>query len=231
MMFAAVFAALALSAVAASTAAASETLSFIAQSGKFPVKTTVKGGNVTLRVGSEGYTCISSAGEGEITGHKTGKMKFRFKECGRSGVKCQSGEVTGEIVTETVPVELVYISKEHHEAGLDFNYEEPTEPFPPPAHQFASWSCGGFGKFGIRRSIIAAVTPVNTSTLSHTVKFSENATLHGIQNPTAYETEAGKRFEAFPEMDLETEGYFEGSLASQLEMTTTVGQGQVEIKA
>jgi hypothetical protein len=214
----------------ASSAVAAETLSFIPASGKFPVKTTVKGGIVALQVESNGYDCTSVTGEGEITGHKTGKMKFKFKGCGTGITECQSGAVKGEIVTETVPVELVYISKEHHEAGLDFNYEEPTEGFPPPAHQFASWSCGGFGKYGIRRSIIAAVTPVNTSALSHT-KFSENGTHHGIQNPIAYETEAGKRFEAFPEMALVTEKYSEGSLASQLEMTTTAGEGKIEIKA
>ena len=79
--------------------------------------------------------------------------------------------------------------------------------------------------------IVGAVTPVNTSTLSHTLKLSENTTLH-TQNPTAYENEAGKRFvEVFPEMALETEKYFEGAMTSTLEMTTTAGQGAIEIKA
>jgi hypothetical protein len=233
MMLVAVAAALALAAAAASTATAAETLSFVSQSGRFPLKgVTLKGGEIKFTTETESYGCSSSTGEGEITGHKTAKMTLSLKGCRYEGTACHNHGTIEEIKTESLPVELVYTSKEHDEAGLDFNYQEPTEKH----KQLVSWECtsGGniFTGFGIRGSIISAVTPVNTSTLTHTVKFTRNSISRWVQSPTAYETEAGGKFEALPEMALlGSEVYREGSLTSTIEVTTTAGEGKLEIKA
>lgn len=224
----------ALSGVAASSAAATETLSFVPQSPKFPVKVTVKGGEVLFTEESISYGCSSVTGEGEITSHKAAKIKFTFKHCFsvQLGLECKSsGAAKEEIKTGNLPVQLVYISKAKHEAALDINYQVPSEEFPPPPHnQLASWECGLVSGMGARWSIIGAVTPVNTSTLSHTVKLAQSSP--GIQKPTKYETEEAKTYEAFPELNLlGGTKYFQGSVTDELEVTSVAGQGTVEIKA
>jgi hypothetical protein len=230
---------LALSGLATSQALATETLAFTPQSGKLPVK------GVTLKSGSGGidftqettvYGCSSMTAEGEITGRKTAKLKFVFKGCGTpNGTQCHTlGAPEGEIKTETLPVELVYTSKAKHEAALDLNYEEPTEAFPPPPHkQLATWYCKSLfesGPYGIRGSILAPITPVNTLTNTFKLKLTEK---EHKQTPTTYETEAGKAYTAFPEMALISEFYSEGALwgSTQAELAIPTLEGKLEIKA
>jgi len=223
---------LALSGVAASTAAATETLSFVPKSGLFPVKkVTMKASTVKFAQGEAiiPYSCGSLTGEGEITGHKTAKMKLTLKTCQQAGggTTCQStgAKEKGEIVTATLPVELVYISKAHHEAGLDINYE---------GLQLASWNCVNIlGKestgFGIRHSMLAPITPVNTQTLTYKYTLSESK---GLQTPASYETEAGSSFEAFPEVALLSTSYSKGAVSTGTqELKFSASEGEVEVKA
>jgi hypothetical protein len=230
----AVVATAAISGLSASVAMATETLSFVSQFGIFPLKTTLKGGEVTFHEEGTSYGCSASTGEGQITGHKTGTVKLKLTGCRTmpSFQPCQNTATSGEIVSLSLPVQLVYKSKASHEAALDLNYEEPTEEFPPPPKkQLATWHCGSlneFGPFGIRGSILAPVTPVNTLTLAHTVKMLEH---EGLQSPSSYETEAGKVFSAFPELAIFTTTYFKGAVTGELEMKTIEAEGKIEIKA
>jgi hypothetical protein len=234
MLLAVVVAACALSAVAVSTAAASETLSFVPQSGKFPVKkVTVKGSEVSFTEEETTYTCSSTAGEGEITAAKTAKLKFAFKECRPNGPgsECKStGAKLAEIVTGTLPVELVYTNKAKHEAALDLNYTAPTEK---GRKTLASWSCSPpeTTGLGIRGSILAPVTPVNTATLTHKLTLKGGKLGVEYQEPRKYETETGEKFEAFPELNLLGFWSEDGNVTTGLELTTTSTEGTVEIKA
>jgi hypothetical protein len=243
MMFVSVMAALALSGALASQALATETLSFISQSGLYPIKkVTVKshsGYNVEFyQEKTAYYGCGSLTGEGEFTSHKAGTMKFTFKECRLpTGGSCQSSELTpAEIKTGSLPVELVYVNKAKHEAALDLNYEEPTEVFPPPTRKtFAKWECRNglaYTKSGIRGSILVPITPVNTQ--SNAFKLSLVAE-KGVQSPSSYETEAGKVYKAVTETALisTTEFYSEGAAGSMqpLELATPKIEGTFEVKA
>jgi hypothetical protein len=175
---------------------------------------TLNGGEVKFKTNSGlSYGCASSKGEGSVTGAKTATAKLTFKGCRAGFTPCQSeGAAAEEIKTGSLPVELVYISKEKHEAGLVFNYK------PPLPFTFAKWACNGTSQ-GIRNSIIAALTPVNTNTFSHTVTFAETNKA-GIQNPTQYEDEEGKLITAWAEMQIVSTNWLQGALVNQLTLTT-----------
>jgi hypothetical protein len=233
-ILAALVAVLALSGLTAGQAAAAETLSFVPQF-KFPLKASVKGNFMTFYEGSEAYGCESVGGELEVTGHKTAKIKLVLKGCNTpTGAHCQSeGAASGEIKTASLPVELVYTNKEHHEAGLDINYAEAGKT----AGQLAAWGCkgilGGETKgLGIRGSLIAPATAVNVQAATHTLTLSHVAKSE-TQSPRSYETEAGKLYAAFPELALvASEDYLEGSVTDEkIEVTSIAGEGNLEIKA
>jgi hypothetical protein len=224
--------ALALGAVVASTAAASETLSFVPHSGKFPVKkVTVKGNNMFFEEEGTGYHCASGiTGEGEITGSKTAWLKLHLTECLAEGQEFTSpGAKPGEIVTEKLPVQLVYVSREHHEAALALNYQPPAEKL----KMFATWEPRFLHEeCGIRGPVLAPVSPVNSSVLSHSLTLALSKS--GIQQPSAYETEAGSKYLAAPQMNILCgTGYSEGgiSTSNKLEISTSTTEGTVEIKA
>lgn len=169
--------------------------------------------------------CSKVTGEGELTGAKTASAKLTFTGCGANGVQCEStGAPLGEVKTGTLPVELVYLSKEKHEVGLVFNYEEPTHKFPPPPPlTFAQWECSGRGG-GMRRAVIATVSPVNTKASSFSVTFSQKST--GVENPTFYEAETGEHINAFPELGI-FGAYEEGSMTD----SATLASEAFEISA
>jgi hypothetical protein len=220
----------AFAAVNAGQAFATETLSFTPQSNKYPVKNvTLTGGSLSITEGQGEsaftVTCSSVTGEGEITHAKTATMTLHLKGCTRSGTSCVTEE-KGEVVTSPLPVQLVYVSKERHEAALDFNYNEPKSP----VKQFAKWVCGKIVAGGIRGAVIAPVTPVNTMGSAFAVKFVEGA-VRGEQVPTKYQTESGESFEAFPEVNFFGTSYFKGSLADTLTLTVPEREGKLEIKA
>jgi hypothetical protein len=224
----------AFAAINAGQAFATETLSFSPLSNKFPVHASVKGGSLTLtQEGEKTIVCSKSSGEAEITGHKTAKIKLTLSSCGSGFSTCNThGAASGEIKTEALPVELVYVSKEKHEAGLDINYQTP----PAEKGQLVSYECELLGSkqtgYGVRGSIVAPVTPVNTDVMTHKAKLAKNATYAWIQSPVSYETETGTSFKAFPEVALTSPNtYYEGSVTDELEITSLESQGPVEIKA
>lgn len=223
----------AFAAVNAGQAFATETLYFLPQSGKFPIKKVAVKGSVMLftEAGATSQrSCTSVTGEGEITNRRTAKLKLTLKGCGAINSLCHSkGAAEGEVVTGTLPVELVYTSKEHHEAALDINYEEPGTG----TKQLISWECtsGLLGEIpgGVRGSILAPVTPVNSMVATHALSLKAK---EERQTPSTYETETGSKFEAFPEVSLlAPETYAKGSMTGSLELTTSKEEGNVEIKA
>jgi hypothetical protein len=194
---------------------------------------TLKGSKVAFdEAGGHSYSCEVSKGEGKITGKKTATATLTLNKCSAPlGATCQStGASIEEIKTGTLPVELVYTSKANHEAGLIFNYEATKKN---PLTTFASWYCESLlgGKttgLGVRGSIIAPVTPVNTKTGSYTTKF--EATKE-VQSPTTYETETGEKLTAFPELALISEHFAEGAMTNQWTLTNIASEGEFEIKA
>jgi hypothetical protein len=206
---------------------------FTDASGKTNMKFTLIGGPMLFETKESAIAslpCGEAKGEGAQTGKKTATATLIFKDCkyGFDGQECNSaGANAGEIKTGVLPVDLVYISKERKEAALIFNYHELE-----PKATFVKWSCdeGLSGELGVRGSIIAPITPINSQSEKHTIKFV--STTKGLQSPTEYETEAGKKATAFPEMALRTSSiYEEGDLKGEWIMTDVAGYGALEIKA
>ena len=220
--------ALILSATAAATASAALP-EFTDATGKTNMKFTLKGGPVTFETPApRTFICGKASGEGAQTGKKTATATLTFTNCEDEGDSCEtSGAKSGEIKAGPLPVELVYTSKEHKEAALIFNYHEHE-----PKATFVIWECdGGLATgLGVKGSLIAPITPVNTQSETHTFKFA--STKRGLQSPTEYETEAGAKAKAFPELALLTSSFFEeGDLKSEWIMTDKPGEGTLEIKA
>jgi|GEM_PF-5419368 len=109
----AVFVALAIGAVAASSATAAE-LEQIPSSGEFKVSAAA-GGTFETKSGSK-ITCKTVSGSGTVTGVKTATSKVTFEGCTSSGFKCTAGKTSGSIETE-INGELVWLSKAGLKAG------------------------------------------------------------------------------------------------------------------
>jgi hypothetical protein len=181
---------------------------------------TLKGGFVKFEDNERvTYGCSASSGTGEITGAKTATVSLKFTGCGANGWSCQNeGAPSGEIKTGTLPAVLEYISRERQEAGLVVNYTSGT---------IAKWSCGTTTGLGLRGAVVAAITPVNSSSSTHTVTFAKTANI-GEQNPTQYENGEKRLVTAWPEMALINQTYFQGAVTDQLTLTTSEA---VNIKA
>src|ERR1700677_1732767 len=88
----------------------------------------------TLEVRDESgqnFPCYDGSGEGEIaTGGPTATIKLHFKSCYsfNDSLCTSSGAERGEVVTNSIPVRLVYLSKEKHEAALVLNYHNKPTP-------------------------------------------------------------------------------------------------------
>ncbi len=229
-----VMSALAAGTLAVASASATETLAFIPHSGKFPVKgLTAKGGGILFNDESTSYGCGKVAsGEGEITGPKTGWLKLRLTECREAfGTSYNSpGAKAEEIITEKVPIQLVYKSKEHHEALIDLNYQPPGEL---KRKAFMTWEIPSFGYkgCGVDGPVLSPVTPVNTAVLTHKLTLQTEGYR---QSPAVYETEAGSKYSAFPETNLFCDVWTEGSIedfSQSIEISTNTTEGALEIKA
>lgn len=210
-------------------AVAAETLAFVPHSGKFPVKkVTVKGGGVLFHEDGDVIGCGSTTtGEGEITGPKIAWLKLHFTGCKENfGTEFHTpGAKNEEVITEKLPVELVYTSKEHHEAALDLNNKSGT---------FATWEYPGFySGCGMRGPVLSPVSPVNSSVLTHTLTLHVTTSGEEIQTPSRYESEAGTKFSAVPEVNMFCSGFLNGGITNEgkLEISTSAAEGAVEIKA
>jgi hypothetical protein len=224
------FAIMAFAAINAGQAFATETLAFVPHSGKFPVKgVTVKASEVFFNQEGTTYGCGATTGEGEITSAKAGSVKLRLTNCKEpaSGTTFNTpGAKAGEIISEKVAIQLVYASKEKHEAALIVNSGEKL---------FMSWEIAGFGYkgCGVRGPVLGAVTPVNSAVLTHTLKL--KVSVSGLQTPSKYETEAGGKSTALPETNLFCSVWSQGGLGTtggeNVELTTNATEGALEIKA
>jgi hypothetical protein len=130
-----------------------------------PTTFTLKGGTASLIPADTTFTCTSSTGSGAITSDKAGTASFTLHNCEKfPGKLCTSpGATAGDVVFSTVPFKLVYVQKEPAaQVALDFNKKINT---------FATFICGGI-KVVVRSSILAPVTPINTTTNTFTATFS-----------------------------------------------------------
>ena len=221
-MLAALVAVLALGALASASASAAlpelgpyhagEKLTFTINEMRFQNK----GGNI--------WGCSGGTGEGEITGAKTIKAKLKFSGCVSSLLgKCGSkGAKSEEIVTISMPVELVYLNKEKHETALVFNYNNGKTPF-------AEYECTNQLRNEWTQSVIV---PIAAKTLSKTfkLKFAHREISGGEweQLPSQYENEAGKLVTAYPLIT------FFGGFTEPASMTGLVemsSEKQFEVKA
>jgi hypothetical protein len=220
-----------------SAALATETLSFVPQAGKFPYRMSVSGPGEWSFAQSGGgpiITCTGTASNSklEITGHKTALLTVGMTLCATNINHWHTSNTknSSEILIEKVPVDLVYVSKEHHEAALDLNYYKPGGAIPLLFH--AENETGSTGWY-IRNSVVAAITSVNKAEEAFSVKLATGTGLKiSEQIPKAYETEAGMRFTAFPEESLvSAENYFEAGVSHKMELKSDPGEGKLEIKA
>jgi hypothetical protein len=148
--------------------------------GSFPNKFEAGKGSVWLETEgkSQLIRCQKSAISGEITASNTASAKGTFSECTLSGEVCTTeGAGAGDILTKTLPVKLVYLSKEHKEVGLDFNWVEPKLPASPQL-TFATFACGGIQHFTIKGQLIGKITPVNTKATKFSLIYRQS---NGIQ--------------------------------------------------
>jgi hypothetical protein len=115
----ALVAAFLLSGIAAASASAAE---FNAEP-SFPVKFTASGGPGFLETAKgRAVTCLETGGSGEVSSATEVKnVSVHFKECFAEHVallKCGSGKVSGEIVTNAIKARPVDLNAAHTEAGL-----------------------------------------------------------------------------------------------------------------
>jgi hypothetical protein len=155
---------------------------------------TLQAGALTLRTPESALLCSSSSGTGEITGAKTGVATLTFSGCRRTETAhCTSpGAPTGEIVTNSLPFSLVYYTKTPvKRVAIDFNSTRGT---------MSTFFCSGHEAV-IRNSILAPVSPLNTSVKEMTVAFEVGGAEFPFQEPRENYTENLLAKEAsFPEM-------------------------------
>jgi hypothetical protein len=158
----------------------------------FPATFTVKSGNFSMYMGSGlKVTCTSSSGSGTITGAKTLTAKWTMTGCASGSTWCTSaGAAAGEVKTEELKSALVYTAKATKQVGIVLNQHE---------LNFAKFECGGSGPGGIRKGAIAIVTPLNTPTMTYTVKLTQVA---AKQQPAEYENEIGEKVGIVPQVNL-----------------------------
>jgi hypothetical protein len=162
------------------------------------------------------YGCDSSSAEGKFLTAKTASIEFKFKGCGADGSSCTTpGDESGEITTGSLPAQLVYLSKEKHEAALVVNYHET---------DYATWDCPDVTEAGIHGSIIVPITPVNTKTASLTLAFEGE---EGKQKPRSFEG-FEEKMSASPTLSLLGGPFDEGSVESSMKITDVE---KIEVKA
>ncbi|HXN39544.1 MAG TPA: fibronectin type III domain-containing protein [Solirubrobacteraceae bacterium] len=158
-----------------------------------PLKFTFTAGPSTIEMTSNTQIdCASGTGTGSFVGAKTGSAKLTFKECklpaGLNIYSCGSGQEAGVIVTEKLPITLVYTAKEpSKEVAVAFNYKGGT---------YTSFTCQS-EEAVVRHAILAPITPLNTLTKEFTVKFN---TENRIQTPRSnFNEELTGMESSFPE--------------------------------
>jgi len=160
---------------------------------------------VVLRTTGGGWliTCRKGVtGEGSFTSAKTLTSALTLTGCkletlfGNTG--CNStGAAAEEIKTGSLEAELVYTSKAAKEVALVFNYRGTAI--------FATATCNT-AKVEVKQGPIVPITPINTSTKTHTLSFT---TLNGVQTPTQYENGLGEKIHYVPLINTPGSTFFE----------------------
>jgi hypothetical protein len=185
-------AAVALLLVPAGASAASPVLEFVVPGHSLPVSFTTESAAVNAEMaGVESLVhCTASHGQGEITGPRSTVSEYRLTGCVTergSEQKCQSAEAEeeGEIKTDRIEAELVYVDQARHEVGMLLN---------PGGGTYIAFKCGGVSAVG-RGPFLAPVSPINQEATSFTATLAQ---LDSVQMPDAYENEKDELLQAIP---------------------------------
>ncbi|HEU0251192.1 MAG TPA: hypothetical protein VFR48_10755 [Solirubrobacteraceae bacterium] len=177
--------------LASGASASAPVLEFVAPGHAFPVTFTTESGAVTAELaGFESVVeCAASTGEGKITGPHSTLSQYTFTGCKAEGTlnaNCNStGANTGEIVSEEIEAEPVYIDQAREEVGMLLD---------PEGNIYMKFECGG-EQVEARGPFLAPASPVNKATTSFTATLSESL---GVQLPNEYETSSGEKRLALP---------------------------------
>jgi hypothetical protein len=159
----------------------------------FPIEFEAEGGGVTAVLSNYNHEvhCTGSEGFGEITGPRSAVGIYWFTGCEATAeggpVACQSEEAEepGEIETEVVDANLVFIDQAKHEVGM---------LLAPNGETYMSFECGGDEVEAVG-PFLAPVGPLNQESTLFT------ASLHrigDIQVPAEYEGPNGEGLPAVP---------------------------------
>lgn len=174
--------------------AATPVLEFAPPGGVFPVGFEAVGGEVTAAMaGIDSVVhCEESEGLGEVTGPRSAEGTYWFYGCetqggSQAGKKCSSAgaEEVGEIESEEIDANLVFISQANHEVGM---------VLAPGGEIYMTFNCEGiavtaYGPF------VSPVGPVNQLTSSFTASLISNGS---SQAPSSYENDSGGVIPAVP---------------------------------
>lgn len=151
-------------------------------------------GGTLETVGKRIVSCKSDTSKGEINSSTTIKgAKVIFKTCTAEGpfgklICTSTGAAEGEIRSEALKGTLYYIGN-GSEVGIDLEPESATSKV------FASFTCTGFLVSETITvtggSVVGKLTPLNTSTTSYTLEFTQSA---GKQIPEGYLSPVGCEF-------------------------------------
>lgn len=178
--------------VPAQADAASPVLEFVSTSG-FPVSFTADGGEVLAAM--DGFDtevhCAESEGLGKIIGPRATLSEYVFTGCEavgeEAGELCRSqGAATGEIKTDEIEAELVFIDQAKHEVGMLLN---------PGGGTYMNFQCGAGDAVKATGSFLAPVGPINEESTSFTASLSRSG---ATQTPSEYENAIGEKRTAIP---------------------------------
>ena len=185
-------------------------------SGKLTISS---GASVFETKAGEKVSCTKDSGSGEITGPKTSTATATFEGCSASligiKVKCQTGAIEGNIVTE-LKNELAYINKAKKEVGLDSVLAKEL-----------TIKCGTFETLKVKGSTVCPVSPINTKTKTLTLSCKQTK---GVQSPTEFENEKGEKVKDITETKgegLKSFGFEQSGLTST-ETLTLATEGEIK---
>jgi hypothetical protein len=174
--------------------AASPVLEFAAPPSAFPIHFTADGGEVTAALAEfEGtiVRCGDSEGTGSVAGPRSAFSRYFFFECEAEGgshnnQECKTvGADPGEIRSELIEAELVFIDQAKHEVGMLLNPGEDT---------YIEFECGGEAVEGFG-SFLSPVGPINQLTTAFTATLTRSG---ATQIPSEYENAKGEKLQAIP---------------------------------
>jgi hypothetical protein len=186
---------LALTVLPAHAKAASPVLEFVSPGNSFPISFEAEGGEVSARLAEFDpiVECSGSEGEGEITGPRSTLSSYVFTGCKahdpggpEDGNKCKSEDANaGEIRSQTIEADLVYIDQAKHEVAMLLNPDEGV---------YMNFECGG-ESVKASGSFLSPVDPTNKIANSFTAILRRSG---ASQLPSEYENANGEKRQAIP---------------------------------